>query len=70
MTRRVMAEHGTTNMYVNHGCRCAPCRAVWSAYSASKRYPHPTKPGVLVSRQRVCQVRNRARAAIAKVGGR
>lgn len=51
------SHHGTNNGYVNYGCRCAPCKRAASEYNAAKRYPHPTRPGVLVSRQRIAQLR-------------
>ncbi len=25
-------RHGTTNGYINHGCRCAECRGAWADY--------------------------------------
>ncbi len=26
------AEHGSTGMYSNHGCRCSDCRNAWAEY--------------------------------------
>lgn len=37
-------EHGTTNGYKKHACRCALCSAAMSAYAKSRYVPHPTVP--------------------------
>lgn len=30
-------QHGTTGGYTNHDCRCAECRAAWTAYNKQNR---------------------------------
>lgn len=31
-------EHGTTNAYSNHGCRCGECREAWRLYVTEKNH--------------------------------
>lgn len=37
MARKHVIRHGTTNEYMNFGCRCAECREVWRIYCRTRR---------------------------------
>lgn len=37
-------KHGTSNEYVNHGCRCDPCKAARSAYMKARTGKPVTRP--------------------------
>lgn len=39
--RRLKAEHGTSSMYSNHGCRCIPCSAAWKAFQRKRINDNP-----------------------------
>lgn len=30
------SRHGTTNGYLNYGCRCDECKAAWRAYNSAE----------------------------------
>ena len=49
--RHAATWHGTVGGYVNHGCRCAPCRAAQRAYQQ--------RPEVKATRQAYQQARYR-----------
>lgn len=35
-TLKPFQSHGTSNAYVNCGCRCRPCTDAWTAYNAKR----------------------------------
>lgn len=38
LSPRHVTEHGTTNEYQNHGCRCNRCKAAMSEYQRQQQY--------------------------------